>query len=163
MEILTTSEKNFFMNEALTEAKKAEKLGEVPIGAVVVYQKQIIARGYNLREKTQKATAHAEILAINEACTFLNSWRLEETRLFVTLEPCSMCSGAMLLARIPEVYYGAKDPKGGAAGTLINLLADSRFNHVAKTESGVLEEPCSQILTNFFKQLRKKRKNSQKG
>ncbi|WP_224993923.1 tRNA adenosine(34) deaminase TadA [Enterococcus faecalis] len=155
---LTQEEKEFFMREAIAEAKKAEGLAEVPIGAVIVRQGEIIGRGHNLREARQEATAHAEMYAIQEACRGIENWRLEETQLFVTLEPCPMCSGAMLLARIPEVYYGATDPKAGTAGTLMNLLEDERFNHVAYVEAGVLEEECRLLLVQFFKKLREKKK-----
>lgn len=146
------------MREAIAEAKKAEGLAEVPIGSVIVRQGEIIGRGHNLREARQEATAHAEMYAIQEACRGIENWRLEETQLFVTLEPCPMCSGAMLLARIPEVYYGATDPKAGTAGTLMNLLEDERFNHVAYVEAGVLEEECRLLLVQFFKKLRAKKK-----
>ena len=168
---LTQEEKEFFMREAIAEAKKAEGLAEVPIGAVIVRKGEIIGRGHNpvsykhlrahetcVREARQEATAHAEMYAIQEACRGIENWRLEETQLFVTLEPCPMCSGAMLLARIPEVYYGATDPKAGTAGTLMNLLEDERFNHVAYVEAGVLEEECRLLLVQFFKKLRAKKK-----
>ena len=124
---LTAEEKAFFMEEAIKEARKAEGLAEVPIGAVVVLDGKIIGRGHNLRETQQQAAAHAEMFAIEEACRTVGSWRLEQAQLFVTLEPCPMCSGAMLLARVEEVYFGAYDPKGGTAGTLMNLLEDERF------------------------------------
>lgn len=155
---LTIEEKELFMQEAIKEAKKAERLQEVPIGAVVVLDGKIIGRGHNLREESQDATAHAEMFAIKQACEVLENWRLEQAQLFVTLEPCPMCSGAMILSRVAEVYYGAKDPKGGTAGTLMNLLEDERFNHIAYVESGILEEECGSLLTNFFKQLRDKKK-----
>lgn len=154
------------MNEAILEAKKAEELLEVPIGAVVVLDGEIIGKAHNLREKNQDATSHAELLAIQQACAKTDNWRLERAQLFVTLEPCPMCSGAILLSRIEEVYYGASDPKGGTAGTLMNLLTDDRFNHVAYVESGILNEECGQLLTNFFRKIRadkkRKRKTSQK-
>lgn len=155
---LTQAEKEYFMNEAIKEAKKAEMIAEVPIGAVIVQDKKIIGRGHNLREQSQDATAHAEMFAIRAACQELENWRLENTQLFVTLEPCPMCSGAMLLSRIPDVYYGAKDPKAGSAGTLMNLLNDERLNHVATVESGILEAECSQLLVSFFKKLRANKK-----
>ena len=147
---LTQEEKNFYARSHC-RSEKAEGLAEVPIGAVIVRQGEIIGRGHNLREARQEATAHAEMYAIQEACRGIENWRLEETQLFVTLEPCPMCSGAMLLARIPEVYYGATDPKAGTAGTLMNLLEDERFNHVAYVEAGVLEEECRLLLVQFFK------------
>jgi tRNA(adenine34) deaminase len=147
-----------FMYEAIAEAKKAEKINEVPIGAVLVLDGEIIARAHNLRETQQNAIAHAETLAINEACQKLGTWRLENTILYVTLEPCPMCSGAIILSRVKKVVYGAKDPKGGCCGTLMNLLEDERFNHQSEVVSGVLEEECGQLLTNFFRQLRERKK-----
>lgn len=155
---LTQEAKEQFMLEAIKEAKKAETLNEVPIGAVVVIDGEIVGRGHNLREDSLDATAHAEMFAIKEACKNIQNWRLERAQLFVTLEPCPMCSGAMLLSRVEEVYYGAKDPKGGTAGTLMNLLDDDRFNHVAYVESGILEEECGMLLTTFFRKLREKKK-----
>lgn len=151
-------EKEYFMREAIKEAKKAEKMAEVPIGAVVVLNGEIIGRGHNLRETSQNATAHAEMMAIQQACAKLDNFRLEDTQLFVTLEPCPMCSGAILLSRIDEVYFGAYDPKGGTAGSLLNLLEDQRFNHWCYLESRVLEEECSQLLKLFFKALRQRKK-----
>ena len=155
---LTLEEKEMFMLEAIKEAKKAEAIKEVPIGAVVVLDGQIIGRGHNLREESQDATAHAEMYAIKQACEAIENWRLERAQLFVTLEPCPMCSGAMILSRVNEVYYGAKDPKGGTAGTLMNLLEDERFNHVAYVEAGILTQKCGDLLTNFFRNLREKKK-----
>lgn len=160
---LTEEEKIFFMQEAIAEAKKAEAIAEVPIGAVVVYQGEIIGRGHNLREHSQDATSHAEMFAIQAACKFLSNWRLEKCQLFVTLEPCPMCSGGMILSRVEEVYFGAYDPKGGTAGTLMNLLTDERFNHRAYVEGGIMEVECGLLLTNFFRELRaRKKKTSQK-
>ena len=156
--MLTQEEKEYFMREAIKEAKKAEKELEVPIGAVVVLNGCIIGRGHNRREESHDATAHAEILAIKEANKNLKNWRLEDTQLFVTLEPCPMCSGAMILSRVKELYYGAPDPKGGTAGTLMNLLTDSRFNHQVEIEQGILEPECGALLTDFFKELRKRKK-----
>ncbi|MBO0460311.1 tRNA adenosine(34) deaminase TadA [Enterococcus sp. DIV1298c] len=150
------------MRVAIEEAKKAEALAEVPIGAIVVHEGQIIGRGHNLREATQNATTHAEMIAIQEACEAIGSWRLEETQLYVTLEPCPMCSGAMILSRVKEVYFGAFDPKGGTAGTLMNLLEDERFNHQAYVEGGILEEECGELLSAFFRNLRAKKKKSKK-
>ncbi|KMY55933.1 adenosine deaminase [Bacillus sp. FJAT-27231] len=152
----------FYMKLAIEEAKKAESLGEVPIGAVVVLNGEVIASAYNLRETTQNAITHAELLAIEKACQKVGSWRLEEAELYVTLEPCPMCSGAIILSRIERVIYGAKDPKAGCAGTLMNLLEDSRFNHQSEVVSGVLEEECSNMLSNFFRELRKKKKEEKK-
>ncbi|WP_375269774.1 tRNA adenosine(34) deaminase TadA [Enterococcus sp. DIV0212c] len=155
---LTIEEKEKFMMEAIIEAKKAESMKEVPIGAIVVLDGKIIGRGHNLREESQDATAHAEMFAIKQACDAVDNWRLERAQMFVTLEPCPMCSGAMILSRVDEVYYGAKDPKGGTAGTLMNLLEDERFNHIAYVESGILEEECGKLLSNFFRKLREKKK-----
>lgn len=155
---LTQEEKEGFMREALLEAKKAEIMGEVPIGAVVVLDGEIIGRGHNVRETSQDATTHAEMIAIRDANRHVKSWRLEKAQLFVTLEPCPMCSGGILLSRIDQVYYGAKDPKGGAAGSLMNLLQDMRFNHSCYVETGILEEECGSILTNFFKKIRQEKK-----
>ena len=150
------------MRLALAEAKKAEVLHEVPIGAVVVLEGEVIGKGQNLREPTHDATTHAEMLAIKEACEKVGSWRLENASLFVTLEPCPMCSGAMILSRVAEVYFGAYDPKGGTAGTLMNLLEDERFNHQAYVEGGILEDECGMILTDFFRKLRKRKKKLKK-
>lgn len=155
---LTQEEKEFFMEAALAEAAKAKDIQEVPIGAVVVLDGEIIGRGHNLRETDQDATAHAEMFAIREACKNLDSWRLERSQLFVTLEPCPMCSGAMMLSRVEEVYFGAFDPKGGTAGTLMNLLEDQRFNHWAYVEGGILAEACGLILSEFFRELRARKK-----
>jgi len=151
-------EKEFFMREALKEAQKAYDQAEVPIGAVVVLNGEIIGRGHNLREKEQDATLHAEIKAIRQANQHLGSWRLEDCELFVTLEPCPMCSGAMILARMKKVIFGAFNPKAGTAGTFMNLLQDSRFNHQVEVEQGVLEEECQEILRSFFKGLRERNK-----
>lgn len=151
-------QKEYFMREAIKEAEKAGAMGEVPIGAVVVWNGEIIGRGYNEREATNDATTHAEMTAIRQANANKKNWRLEETELYVTLEPCPMCCGAIILSRIKKVYYGAADLKGGTAGTLMNLLQDERFNHQAEVESGVLEEECKAMLQNFFRVLRQERK-----
>lgn len=148
----------FYMKMAIEEAKKAGDIGEVPIGAVIVKNDEIIARAHNLRESKKDPTAHAEYLAIQKASKLLNSWRLEECQLYVTLEPCVMCAGAIVMSRIPHVIYGAKDPKGGCAGSLMDLLQEPRFNHRAQVEIGVMEEACSQLLTEFFRNIRKKKK-----
>lgn len=159
---LTQAEKETFMQMAIEEARKAEALGEVPIGCVLVLDGTVIGRGHNRREETQDATAHAEMYAIREACRRIDSWRLERSQLFVTLEPCPMCSGAMLLSRVEEVYFGAYDPKGGTAGTFMNLLEDQRFNHWSYVEGGLLEADCSRLLTNFFRQIRERQKARKK-
>lgn len=152
----------YYMKEAIKEARKAEALLEVPIGAIVVIDGKIISRAHNLRESKQSAVAHAEILAIEQACKLVGSWRLENASLYVTLEPCAMCSGAIILSRVKRVVYGAADPKGGCAGTFMNLLQDERFNHQSEVKSGVLEEECGQLLSDFFRQLREKRKIAKK-
>lgn len=144
------------MQAAQAEAKKAQALGEVPIGCVIVHQGQIIGRGHNLRETTQQAEKHAEMIAIAQANQVLDSWRLPEAELYVTLEPCPMCSGAIINSRIAKVYYGAADEKAGTAGTLMNLLTDPRFNHQVKVQKGLLQAECAQILSDFFANLRKK-------
>ncbi|WP_310179093.1 tRNA adenosine(34) deaminase TadA [Neobacillus niacini] len=148
----------YYMKEAIKEAKKAEELKEVPIGAVIVLGDEIISRAHNLRENEQSAVAHAELLAIDQACHKTGSWRLEDATLYVTLEPCPMCSGAIILSRIKRVVYGAPDPKGGCAGTFMNLLQDERFNHQSEVMNGVLEEECSQLLSSFFRAIRERKK-----
>lgn len=152
----------YFMREAIKEAKKAEEQGEVPIGAVLVLNGEIISRGFNLRESHQNAVAHAELLAIERACERLGTWRLEDAVLYVTLEPCPMCAGAILLSRIKKVVYGAPDPKAGCAGTLMNLLQDQRFNHQTEVTAGVLAAECGQMLTSFFRGIRERKKAEKK-
>jgi tRNA(adenine34) deaminase len=159
---LELSEDEYFMREAIREAKKAEGLNEVPIGAVIVIDGKIISRAHNLRESQQNAVAHAELLAIEKACQIMGSWRLENAALYVTLEPCPMCSGAILLSRVSRVVYGAADPKGGCAGTLMNLLQDERFNHQSELTAGILESECSQLLSNFFRGIRERKKLEKK-
>src|SRR5690625_290915 len=145
-----------FMALAIEEAYKAKKINEVPIGAVIVRENKVIAKGYNIRETSQLALSHAELIAIQDANQKLGSWRLEDCTLYVTLEPCQMCAGAIVQARMKRVVFGASDPKAGCAGTLMNLLDDGRFNHQVEIESGILERECSALLTNFFKELQKK-------
>jgi len=145
----------FFMQEALKEAAKAMERKEVPIGAVVVKDGVVIARGYNLRETAKDPTAHAEILAIREASQVLGGWRLHGCDLYVTIEPCPMCAGAIMMARIDRLIIGAMDPKAGAAGSLLNIPEDERFNHQTEIIQGVLEEECAGIMKAFFKELRK--------
>ncbi|WP_242311884.1 tRNA adenosine(34) deaminase TadA [Bacillus cereus group sp. BfR-BA-01331] len=152
----------YFMQLAIEEAKKAEAIQEVPIGAVIVLDGEVISVAHNLRETEQRSIAHAELLAIDEACKELGTWRLEDATLYVTLEPCPMCAGGIVLSRIKRVVYGASDPKGGCAGTLMNLLTDERFNHQCEVVAGVLEEECGTLLTIFFRELRKKRKEVKK-
>lgn len=148
----------YYMNEALLEAQKAFDLGEVPIGAVIVYQGDIIGRAHNLRETSQNATTHAELMAIQQACETIGSWRLEETTLYVTLEPCPMCAGAILQSRVPTVVYGARDIKAGCVDSLYRLLNDARFNHECDVIEGVMAEACGDILTQFFRELRARKK-----
>ncbi|WP_430789450.1 tRNA adenosine(34) deaminase TadA [Virgibacillus flavescens] len=150
---------NLFMKEAIRQANLAREINEVPIGAVIVYKEEIIARGYNVREKVQSTLSHAELIAIQEANEKIGSWRLEDCTLYVTLEPCPMCAGAIVQSRIKRVVFGAYDPKAGCAGSLMNLLHDDRFNHQVELESGVMEEECSRLLTEFFRELRLKKRN----
>lgn len=153
---------SYYMQLAIEEAKKAESINEVPIGCVIVLNDTVIAKGHNGRETYQNSLAHAELVAINEACKKLKSWRLEDAELFVTLEPCPMCAGGIIMSRIKRVVYGADDPKGGCAGTLMNLLQDSRFNHQCIVDRGILQDECSQLLSHFFKKLREQKKNEKK-
>lgn len=148
----------YYMKLAIEEAKKAGKMQEVPIGAVIVIGDKIISRAHNLRETEQRSVAHAELLAIDEACRSLGTWRLENATLYVTLEPCPMCAGAIVLSRVERVVYGASDPKGGCAGTLMNLLQEERFNHQAEVVSGVMDEECGSMLSEFFRELRRKKR-----
>lgn len=143
-----------YMKEAIKQAKKAEKLGEVPIGCVIVYQDKIIGRGYNRRKTDRNTLSHAELNAIRKASRVMGDWRLEECTLYVTLEPCQMCSGAIIQARIPRVVMGCMNPKAGCAGSILNLLQVPEFNHQADVTRGVLEAECSNLLTTFFKELR---------
>ena len=152
----------YYMKIAIEEAKKAEQLGEVPIGAVIVKNHQIIARAHNLRETMQQPTAHAEHLAIERAAEVIGSWRLEDCTLYVTLEPCVMCAGTIVMSRIPYIKYGATDPKGGCSGSLMNLLNQPHFNHRAQVESGLLEVECGNLLRHFFKNLREKKKSDKR-
>ncbi len=154
-----TLDDEHFMRLALEEAKKAATINEVPIGAVIVLDNEVVATAYNLRETTQNAITHAEILAIQEACNHVGSWRLENAVLYVTLEPCPMCSGAIILSRIKRVVYGAYDPKAGCVGSLMNLLEDNRFNHQCEVTSGVLAQECGEMLSSFFREIRQKRKH----
>ncbi len=145
-----------FMKEALAEAAMAADAGEVPIGAVVVRGNEIVGRGHNRREGDKSALAHAELLAIQDACTRLGGWRLFDCDLYVTLEPCPMCAGAIINARIQHVYFGAKDPKAGSTGSIINLFS-LPYNHKPTVTGGLLEEECSTQLTSFFRALRAKK------
>ncbi len=147
-----------YMKEALKQAKKAYDLGEVPIGCVIVHENKIIGRGYNRRNTDKNTLAHAEITAIRKASKIIGDWRLEDCTLYVTLEPCQMCSGAIIQARITEVVMGTMNPKAGCGGSVLNLLEMPEFNHQANVIRGVLEEECSVMLTNFFKELRLRNK-----
>lgn len=151
-----------FMRIALMEARLAEEKGEVPIGAVVVVNDKVISKAHNLREVSNRAIAHAELLAIDQANQLLEKWRLEEATLYVTLEPCAMCAGAIILSRVKTVVYGASDPKAGSVGSVINLLDESRFNHQPEVISGILADQCGTKLTHFFRKLRKMKKLSTK-
>lgn len=152
--ILSIQEK--YMKEALKQAKKAAALGEVPIGCVIVYQGRIIGRGYNRRNTDKNTLCHAEITAIRRASKVMGDWRLEDCTLYVTLEPCQMCAGAIIQARIPEVVMGCMNPKAGCGGSILNLLEMPQFNHQAIVHRGVLEEECRRILKDFFVDLRKR-------
>jgi tRNA(adenine34) deaminase len=147
-----------FMEEAILLAQEAAKLGEVPIGCVIVKDDTIVGRGYNRRETGKSALYHAELMAIDEACRTLGGWRLWQCSLYVTLEPCPMCAGAIINARIPLVVYGAKDPKAGSVGSVVDLFS-LPYNHRPQVISGVLEAPCAQLLRNFFRELRRCRKS----
>ena len=147
-----------FMKEALKEAKKAYDKLEVPVGAVIVKDGKIIARAHNLKETKYDTTKHAEILAIQKASKKLESWRLLDCEMYVTLEPCSMCAGAMINARIKKVYIGASDEKTGAVGSVFNLFEDYTFNHQVEVEKGILQTECENLLKDFFKMLRKLKK-----
>lgn len=154
-----------YMKEAIKQAKKAYALGEVPIGCVIVYQDKIIGRGYNRRNTDKNTLAHAEITAINKASKKIGDWRLEDCTLYVTLEPCQMCAGAIIQARITRVVMGSMNPKAGCGGSILNVLEMPQFNHQAQVTRGILETECSQMLTSFFKELRlrcKKRKSKKK-
>ncbi|HSI67306.1 MAG TPA: tRNA adenosine(34) deaminase TadA [Planococcus sp. (in: firmicutes)] len=153
---------HYYMQCAIEEAEKAGAKGEVPIGALIVFRGEIIARAHNLRETTQNAVMHAELMAIQEACQKLGNWRLEETTLYVTLEPCPMCAGAILQSRVPRVVYGARDAKAGCVDSLYRLLNDERFNHQCEVKENVLAEECGLLLTHFFRDLRAKKKEKRK-
>lgn len=143
-----------YMKEALKQAKKAYRIGEVPIGCVIVYQDKIIGRGYNKRNTKKTTLAHAEITAIEKASKSMGDWRLEDCTMYVTLEPCQMCSGAIVQARMKQVVIGTMNPKAGCAGSILNLLQMKEFNHQVEIVVGVMEEECTKILQEFFKELR---------
>ena len=148
------SEKEKFMRAAIKEAEKAQAIDEVPIGCVVVKDGKIISRGHNKRETSQDSTSHAELKTLQKACKKLNSWRLVGCDIYVTLEPCIMCAGAIIQSRIDNVYFGAFDPKGGAFVSSINVLEAKNINHIPHVEGGILEKECSQIIKDFFKHKR---------
>ena len=144
-----------YMKEAIKQARKAYKIGESPIGCVIVYQNKIIARGYNRRNIDKTTLGHAEITAIRKASKVIGDWRLEDCTMYVTLEPCPMCAGAIVQARIPRVVIGCMNPKAGCAGSVLDMLHETGFNHQVDTEIGILEEECSRLLKDFFRKLRK--------
>ena len=151
-----------YMREAIRQAKKAYKLDETPIGCVIVYDGKIIGRGYNRRNTDKSPLAHAEISAIRKASKKLGDWRLEECTLYVTLEPCQMCAGAIIQSRVTRVVVGCMNPKAGCAGSVLNLLDVKAFNHQAELTTGVLEEECSALMTGFFRELRERKKMQKK-
>jgi len=148
-----------YMKQAIKQARKAYENGDVPIGCVIVHDGRIIARGYNRRNKDGQVLAHAELIAIKKASKLLGDWRLEECTMYVTLEPCQMCAGAIVQARIPKVVIGCMNPKAGCAGSILNLLDIKAFNHQVETVKGVMESECSEMLKTFFKELRQQAKN----
>ena len=154
--------KEYFMKEALKEAEKAYKKLEVPVGAIIVKDEKIIARAHNQKETKTDTTKHAEILAIQKASKKLKSWRLIDCEMYVTLEPCTMCAGAIIHSRIKKVYIGAMDEKTGAVGSVLNLFEDYKFNHKPEVEKGILKEDCESLLKQFFKELRKLKSNGGK-
>ena len=149
--------KEYFMEQALKEAQKAYKKDEVPVGAIIVKDNKIIARGHNLKESKKNTIKHAEIIAIEKASKKLEAWRLEDCDIYVTMEPCPMCMGAIINSRIKNIYFGVKDKKAGACGSIVDLT-EYKFNHIPYYESGILEEKCKNILQEFFKELRKRKK-----
>ena len=155
---MTTDEK--WMKEAIKQAEKAKKLDEVPIGCVIVLDGKIIARGYNRRNTDHTSLAHAEMMAIKKACKKMRDWRLEKCTLYVTLEPCQMCAGAIVQSRVKRVVIGAMNKKAGCAGSIFNLLEEDRFNHKAEVVRGVLENECSEMMSMFFKELRAKKSHA---
>ena len=151
-----------YMKAAISQAQKALKLNEVPIGCIIVHNDKIIGRGYNRRNTDKTALGHAEITAIRKASKYLGDWRLEHCTMYITLEPCQMCSGAIVQARIPKVIIGAMNPKAGCAGSIINLLQMQQFNHQVEIEKGILEVECTSLLTSFFRELRELKKQKDK-
>lgn len=158
----TQKDKNKFMQLALKEARKAALINEVPVGAVIVKDGKVIARGYNVKEKKKNSIYHAEIVALEKACKKVGDWRLNDCDIFVTMEPCPMCAGALINARIGNIFFGAYDERAGCCGTLYDLPSDSRFNHRPNVEGGILQEECAQVLVDYFKQKRQETKNKNK-
>lgn len=158
MRTQTISEDEKYMREAIRQAKKAYALGEVPIGCVIVHDGKVIGRGYNRRNTDKSTLSHAEITAIRKASKVIGDWRLEECTLYVTLEPCQMCAGAIVQARIPKVVMACMNPKAGCAGSVLNILDVPQFNHQVEVVRGIMEEECAQMLRNFFKELRARNK-----
>lgn len=148
----------YYMELALIEARKAQAIDEVPIGAIIVYDNHIIACGYNMRNTLKNPLAHAEIIAINQASKYIGDWRLEKCTLYVTVEPCPMCAGAIVQARIPKLVFGARNSKAGCAGSVLNLLQVDKLNHQVEVVEGVLEKQCSAVMTDFFKTFRNRPK-----
>lgn len=146
----------YYMNFAIKQAQKAFEINETPVGAIIVYNDKIIAEGFNKRNTIKNPLAHAEIIAINQAANYIGDWRLEQCHMYITLEPCPMCAGAIVQSRIPKIIFGAKNPKAGCAGSIINLLQIEKLNHQVEIVSGILETECSVILKEFFKQFRNK-------
>lgn len=157
---MTADEK--YMKEAIKQAKKAAAIGDVPIGCVIVYEDKIIARAYNKRNKNKTTLAHAELLAIAKASKKIGDWRLEGCTMYITLEPCQMCAGAIVQARIPRVVIGSRNPKAGCAGSILNLLQVKEFNHQVELTEGILEEECSGMISDFFRELRKIQKEKKR-
>lgn len=147
---------NYYMNEAFKQALLAYEINEVPIGCVIVYNNNIIGKGFNKRISDKNVLSHAEIIAINESCNYMNDWRLENCSLFVTVEPCPMCAGAIVQARIKEIVFGTRNKKAGCCGSILNIVQDNRFNHQTEIIEGIMQEECSQIMGDFFKRFRKK-------
>ncbi len=157
----SSKENERLMRLAIEQAKIAEENGDVPIGAVIVYQEQIIGKAYNQRQQLQDPTAHAEIIALTQAAAFMENWHLNGCTMYVTLEPCPMCAGALVLSRMDRLCYGCSDPKSGACGSLYNIVQDQRLNHRVEVTSGVMEEQCRQQLQEFFGRRRQENKNNQ--
>ncbi|MHC4595150.1 MAG: tRNA adenosine(34) deaminase TadA [Planctomycetota bacterium] len=161
IDLSNNKEDEKYMKIAIEQAKIAEDNGDVPIGAVIAYKNQIIAKAYNQREQLKDPTAHAEIIALTQAASFMENWHLNGCTMYVTLEPCPMCAGALVLSRMDRLCYGCSDPKSGACGSLYNIVQDQRLNHRVEVTSGVMEEQCRQQLQEFFGRRRQENKNNQ--